>query len=198
MSIFLVFAIYVLNFSNFNVSGNIEIIENFECSLIDDYISKIDKNIKNYTLCKNNIFGLSTEGAQLLTYYDDSSLVKMSMTYFGETGNSEDDIYYMGDNVSFVRSIKTFYDKPFYIDDYEIESQSLDMFYFQNDSLFVWLNDNTKINNESEVFQNESKKWKNTIQELENRKTRDDCDSSAGRGVMKSTSSSPLENEKNN
>jgi len=141
---------------------------------IDKYVAEIDAEIDHYSFCEDDLFGLSSEGASLISYYGNDALVKMSIKYFGETGKSEKD-FYIKNHVIFIESLKTIYSNPIYNEDYEIQSVASDKFYFQDKNIILWIKDNKKINNQQDAFQIKSDEWEKEFIELKNKKTKNNC-----------------------
>ena len=65
---------------------------------------------------------MSTEGGEVIGYYDKNSLKKIHCVFYGETGRAELDYYLNNKGLFFVFRKEIFYDKPMYLKDSKIKS----------------------------------------------------------------------------
>ncbi|MDR2650067.1 MAG: lipoprotein [Clostridiales bacterium] len=102
----------------------------------DTYAEFIEKNrriedvfreISNKCTTTNaELQGYSAEGAEVIGYFYDGELVKISSTSYGEGGKSEDDIYF-DEDYAYWRNELLYYDVPTYIDN-EIKIDNSEVF----------------------------------------------------------------------
>jgi hypothetical protein len=105
----------------------------------------INADSKKYHLVLKDIFGLSTEGGELKSYYDGDELKKSVLTLFGEMGRSVNEYYFSGKQVFFCYERHTEYDKPMYMKDMRIKKIEENRYYFNSEKLIRWVGAAGKI-----------------------------------------------------
>ena len=146
-----------------------------ELEKINEYTRKVDGKLDLFVVCEDEIFGLSTEGTGLFSYFDNQNLLKIKTEYFGETGKLEEDIYLDGNDIIFVDSLKTLYNWPFYIEGSEVASTSLSKLYFRDNSLILWTRDGIEIDADSQTYKEKTTRWKEKPSELKKLITKKNC-----------------------
>jgi hypothetical protein len=99
----------------------------------------INVDSKKYHIVLKDIYGLSTEGGELKSYYDGNVLKKSVLTLFGEMGRSVREYYFAGGQVFFCYERNTEYDKPGYMKDMQIKKIEENRYYFTSDKLIRWM-----------------------------------------------------------
>jgi len=101
----------------------------------------INKNLAQYKVVKKELSGFSTEGGELIAYFDGPGIAKIAATYYGETGRSLEEFYYWDGKLIFVFRKQDSYDKPM---SGKVVKTRENRFYFSNDELVRWINENAK------------------------------------------------------
>jgi uncharacterized protein YacL (UPF0231 family) len=124
-------------------SENIVSANNFqdEITSIRQRYATINKNLSKYKAVKKELSGFSAEGGEMTAYFDGSSIVKIAATYYGESGRSFEEFYYWNDKLIFVFRKQQTYSKPM---SGKVVKTSEDRFYFNNDELIRWINEQAK------------------------------------------------------
>ena len=152
----------IVNSFKFTSSGTlhsdvVEYISKENKEAIDAYVKNVENTLETYSKCENTVFDLSTEGAQLLTYYDDNNLVKLDVVYYGETGKVEKEMYLKDNQVVHNNVINEHYNQPIYEQgDLQTEKVILDQQYFKNGKLAFWTKGGEIIDPSSEDFLEEA------------------------------------------
>jgi hypothetical protein len=101
--------------------------------------SGINADSKKYQIVLKDIYGLSTEGGELKSYYADDVLKKSVLTLYGEMGKSVQEFYFSGKQVIFCYERHTEYDKPIYMKDMRIKKIDENRYYFNKEKLVRWV-----------------------------------------------------------
>lgn len=101
----------------------------------------INKSLAKYRVVKKELSGFSTEGGELIAYFDGPAIVKMAATYQGETGRSFEEFYYSNEKLIFVFRKQDTYDQPL---SGKVVRTRESRFYFSNDALIRWIDENAK------------------------------------------------------
>ena len=96
----------------------------------------INRNLRKYRAVKKELLGFSTEGGELVAYFDGAALVKMAATHQGETGRSLEEFYYRDGKLIFVFRRRETYDEPM---SGRVSKTAEDRFYFNDGRLIRWL-----------------------------------------------------------
>jgi hypothetical protein len=108
----------------------------------------INRRVRKYRKVKKELSGFSLEGGELIAYFDGSRIVKMTASYFGESGKATEEYYYWNEKLIFVFRRDHTYDKPM---SGKIVSTRANRFYFSNDRLIRWIDENGKARSSSDV-----------------------------------------------
>ncbi|MBC7931372.1 MAG: hypothetical protein H7Z38_12490 [Rubrivivax sp.] len=101
----------------------------------------INKNLAKYRAVKKELSGFSTEGGELIAYFDGPAIVKIAATYYGETGRSFEEFYYRNEKLIFVFRKQDTYSEPM---SGKVVKTRENRFYFSGDELFRWIDENAK------------------------------------------------------
>lgn len=115
--------------------------ENSAISSIRQRYATINRNLSKYKKVKKELAGFSTEGGELVAYFDGSSIVKIAATYYGESGRALEEFYYSNEKLVFVFRKDDTYDKPM---SGKVARTAEDRFYFNNDEMIRWVNGRSK------------------------------------------------------
>jgi hypothetical protein len=103
--------------------------------------AQIEKGLKECRQVKRELAGESAEGGELIAYFKDRSVEKLSATFFGETGKAEEQYYFWNSELIFVFRTEWHYTKPM---SGVTKSKTEQRFYFADGKLIRWLNPDKK------------------------------------------------------
>jgi hypothetical protein len=105
-------------------------------SPIRERYAAINKNLAKYRVVTKELSGFSTEGGELVAYFDGESVMKITATHFGETGRSLEEFYYRDGKLFFVFHRRETYDEPL---SGRVSKTAEERFYFNDGRLIRWL-----------------------------------------------------------
>lgn len=105
-------------------------------SSIRERYAAVNKNLSKYRVVKKELSGFSTEGGELVAYFDGAAVVKMAATHLGETGRSLEEFYYRDGELVFVFYRRETYDTPM---SGRVSKTAEERFYFAGGRLIRWL-----------------------------------------------------------
>ena len=105
-------------------------------SAIRRWYAAINRNLPKYRVVKKELSGFSTEGGELVAYFDGASVAKMAANHLGETGRSFEEFYYHDGKLIFVFRRQETYDEPM---SGKVSKTAEDRFYFNDGRLIRWL-----------------------------------------------------------
>lgn len=103
--------------------------------------AEINRNAAKYKKVKKELSGFSTEGGDLLAYFDGPSIRKIVANFYGENGKASEEYYYLNGKLIFVLRTDYQYSKPL---SGKVVRTTLNRFYFSNDKLIRWVNGSGK------------------------------------------------------
>ena len=131
---------------------------------IRQHYSQINSGVPRYKRVKKNLTGFSAEGGELIAYFHGPTIMKMVATYYGETGRASEEYYYWDGKLIFVLRRDHRYSKPL---SGKIVSTKEDRFYFSNDKLIRWIDENAKqVATDAPEFQEKQKEFLESSKEL--------------------------------
>jgi hypothetical protein len=101
----------------------------------------INQRVARYKKVRKELSGYSAEGGQLIAYFDGPAIVKIAATYYGEGGRADEEYYYQDGKLIFVYRKDSTYSRPL---SGKVIRRTENRFYFQNDRLVKWLDENGK------------------------------------------------------
>ena len=116
-------------------SGNNQQEKEAVASIRERYAA-VNKNLAKYRVVKKELSGFSTEGGELVAYFEGASVVKIAATHMGETGRSLEEFYYRGGELVFVFHRRETYDAPM---SGKVSKTAEERFYFAGGRLIRWL-----------------------------------------------------------
>jgi hypothetical protein len=120
-------------------------------------VEAIEKAKQGYGKAEQDVFGKSSEGGLMISYYERSLLKKVKVIYYGEMGNATFEYYIDEGSVIYIRQEQVCYDKPMYFDDSKIATVEESKYYFINQELLQWKDLQGKIiNPKSDQFKKKS------------------------------------------
>lgn len=106
---------------------------------------KINKDTAKFKTEEKDIFGHSTEGGQLLNFYDEKELRKAILTLYGETGKSSTEYYFLNGEIICISQTIVKYKAAIYMGKVEIKSREENKFYFKKQKLIRWIGNKSEI-----------------------------------------------------
>jgi hypothetical protein len=119
----------------------------------------INKHAARYKKVKKQLSGFSTEGGELVAYFDGSAVMKITATYYGESGRDNEEYYYQDGKLIFVYRKDSTYDRPL---SGRVVRTKENRFYFQNDRLIKWINENGKEVSPDDEYQQQQDEYLGT------------------------------------
>ena len=110
-------------------------------SAIREQYATINKSVARYKSVKKELSGFSAEGGTLVAYFAGPKIMKIVATHYGEGGKALEEYYYWDDRLIFVFRKDSTYDKP---GSGKVVSTAENRFYFGNDRLVRWIDENAK------------------------------------------------------
>jgi hypothetical protein len=108
---------------------------------ISQHYAQINRSASRYKKVKKDLSGFSTEGGQMVAYFDGLNIMKIVATFYGETGKSSEEYYYWDNKLIFVLRTDYRYNKPL---SGQVVSTTVNRFYFSGDKLIRWIEENGK------------------------------------------------------
>lgn len=100
-----------------------------------------NRKLARYKKVRKDLSGFSTEGGELVAYFDGAAIVKIATTYYGEMGKSYEEYYYRDGKLIFVFRKESKYNRPL---SGKMISTALSRFYFHDDKLIRWIDEKGK------------------------------------------------------
>ena len=118
---------------------------------------QINRGAARYKKVKKDLSGFSTEGGVLVAYFDGPNIMKISATFYGESGKAAEDYYYWDGKLIFVLRTDYAYSKPL---SGRVVKTELSRFYFTDDKLIRWLDENRKqVTSETSEYTEKQKEY---------------------------------------
>jgi len=131
-----------------------------KCWAQDDLINQIkiectqiNSGSKSYKVIEEDVNGLTSEGGFLKKFYDGTVMKKAELTFFGETGQLTSQYYFLNGELIFAKSSEERYKEPMYMGKTETDSLNKNEFYFKNQILVRWIDNNGKIVEQTQYLQ---------------------------------------------
>jgi hypothetical protein len=130
---------------------------------IKQHYAQINGSVPRYKKIKKELSGFSAEGGELLAYFHGPSIMKMVATYFGESGKAAEEYYFWDGKLIFVLRTDFRYDKPL---SGKVASKTENRFYFSDDKLIQWIDENGKQVTPDTEFQTKRKEYLESSKQL--------------------------------
>jgi hypothetical protein len=108
---------------------------------IRQHYTAINRDVARYRKVKKDLAGFSAEGGVLVGYFDGPNIMKISATFYGESGKATEDYYYWQGKLIFVLRTNYAYSKPM---SGRVVRTEVSRFYFNEDKLIRWLDEHEK------------------------------------------------------
>ena len=119
----------------------------------------IQNNLSSYQKVNSDVENQSTEGGEIIAYFDETDLKLIITKGYGETGKNITEYYFENQKLFFVFDQRFDYNRPIYWNKKLAEENNdnevfdpnktkinADRYYFDNEKLFLWLdNDKKKV-----------------------------------------------------
>ncbi len=134
---------------NKNESANVKIVDSDTSTIVSEIDKKvllIERDSTNFdTSLSEFISPISSEGADLLRYTLEGELRKAIVSFYGTMTKFKFKYFFENERVIFIQVRSYFYNKPFYMENSEIDRIENEVIYVVNNSIFMWLNDEGHI-----------------------------------------------------
>jgi len=127
-------------------------------NIIKERYSEYNKTIHKCSQKEYNIMNESTEGGQLILYVENKKVKKITAILYGEFGKSVNEYYVLDQQVFFVLKSTFLYQNPIYEGKVIVKEKSQSRFYFYNNKMIRYLNQNNRIINPKSTEFNEFQK----------------------------------------
>lgn len=97
---------------------------------------QIEKGLKSCRQVKRKLPSESAEGGELIAYFKDRSVEKLSATFLGESGKALEEYYFWNSELIFVLRVESRYTKPM---SGVVQTKTEERFYFADGKLIQWL-----------------------------------------------------------
>jgi hypothetical protein len=111
--------------------------------------NKINSDTSKMRVTKEDKSGQSTEGGTITKFYDGNTLKKVRLVFYGETGKSTTEYYFLNGQLFFCFEQNDHYNKPIYEKNMRVNKKEENRFYFNKQKLIRWITDNGKIADKS-------------------------------------------------
>jgi hypothetical protein len=125
-------------------------------------------NVKKFKKVEKEILGESSEGGEIIIFYNKNIIKKIVVTHFGEMGQNTTEYYYgLKKELFFIFKKTSHYNKPIYIKNSKIKYTEENRYYFFENNLIRWLDNKKKtVNSKSKKFNEEFKALKEEEQDI--------------------------------
>jgi len=121
------------------------------------HYAQINRSAAKYKKVKKELSGFSTEGGQLVAYFDGPRISKIAATFYGKIGKASEEYYYWENKLIFVLRTDYRYNKPL---SGKVVRTTVDRFYFSNDKLIRWIDENGKqVASDTGEYQDKQKEY---------------------------------------
>lgn len=133
---------------------------------VKELVSKIDGDLKNCQKVDTTVFGYSSEGTELIGYFQNNVFKKIVAKHAGEYGNLIESIYFNEDELILIIWDETYYDKPIFEQGVpKSDSTAKEYFYFEKKELEEWLKNEDKVKKEDNNYEIQEKRFNEDIAE---------------------------------
>jgi hypothetical protein len=105
---------------------------------------KVNTNLSNYKKVHKDMDDESTEGGELIAYYDNAKLYKIEAIYYGETYNRKFDYYLWAGRLFFIFEKVNKYDKPVYTENTKVIETEENRYYIYKNKIVKWIGPDKK------------------------------------------------------
>jgi len=160
-------AIFLLALFILSAHGSAKAQSEAAIETIRQHYAAINKNVTLYRRVKKDLAGYSAEGGELIASFHGPTIMKIAATFFGETGKTTEEYYYWDGKLIFVFRREAHYDKPL---SGKVVSTIENRFYFKEDKLIRWIDENGKeIAASSTEFAEKEKEYLKSSKEFSER-----------------------------
>ena len=106
--------------------------------------NKINSDTSKFHVVNEDLDDQSTEGGEIKKYYENKSLRKAQVIFYGETGKAIIEYYFLHREVLFLFRRTYYYNIPMYLKGSKISKTEEERFYFNNQKLIRWIDPSGK------------------------------------------------------
>jgi hypothetical protein len=106
---------------------------------------RINTGTSKFRVVTEDLNDQSTEGSEIKKYYENRSLRKVQLIFYGETGKAMIEYYFLNRVVFFSFKRTYHYNTPMYEKGSKISKVEEERFYFNNQKLICWIGSNGEI-----------------------------------------------------
>ena len=115
--------------------------------------AQIESGLAACRQVKRDLPDESAEGGELIAYFKDADLRKLSAKFFGETGKAAEEFYFSNGRLIFVLRVESRYTEPM---SGVVKTKTEERFYFADNKLIRWLNpDNKEVTSDAAAAERE-------------------------------------------
>jgi hypothetical protein len=107
--------------------------------------NRINADISKFRVVEEDLDDQSTEGGKIKKYYEDKSLRKAQLIFFGERGRVMIEYYFLNREIFFSFKRNYYYNIPMYEKGSKVSKIEEERFYFNNQKLIRWIGPNGNI-----------------------------------------------------
>jgi hypothetical protein len=111
--------------------------------------NKINSDTSRMRVIKEDVNGQSTEGGAATKFYENDVLKKIRVVFYGETGKSQTEYYFLNGQLFFCFEQNDYYNKPLYEKGMRVKKKAENRFYFGKQKLIRWITADGKIADKS-------------------------------------------------
>jgi hypothetical protein len=134
-------------------SYTIDTIISNQINFIKQKSIEINTNLNSFKKIDKDISDESTEGGDIIKYYDGLEIKKITETFYGEMGKSNEEFYYHNGQLIFYYSVKENYNMPMYMKGSRVTSKVETRYYFLNNRIIKYLYNPIKNISDKEIYQ---------------------------------------------
>jgi len=121
------------------------------------HYAEINRSAAKYKKVKKDLSGFSAEGGRMVAYFYGRGIFKIAATFYGETGRASEEYYYWDNKLIFVLRTDSRYSKPL---SGKVVRTTVDRFYFSDDKLIRWIDENGKqVASDSSEYSEKQKEY---------------------------------------
>jgi len=111
--------------------------------------NRINSDTSKMKVVKEDISGQTTEGGAITKFYESNILKKARLVFYGETGKSITEYYFLNGQLFFCFEQNDQYNKPMYERTSKVDKKEENRFYFHKQKLIRWITGKGKIADKS-------------------------------------------------
>ena len=116
-----------------------KVTDSTQINFIRTQYAEINKNLKSYRKVTKTDTAETTEGNEVLLYYNSDEIKKIAATYYGETGKAVEEFYFFNNKLIFFYYVDYHYDAPISVpkNKVKIASTAEERVYLHDSKIFL-------------------------------------------------------------